>query len=103
MSKLPPGLVYLTIYNPTLRPIDPASLDDDDAGELAQILFYTARDRAVSRDKMLRQIGLAKALVNFSRHVLSLLLRSDGSVDLRDLVYLILAPFARMSIRRLVG
>ena len=40
--------------------------DDEDAEEQAQILFYTARERAVSRDRMLRQVGLAKALVNFS-------------------------------------
>ncbi|OBZ73855.1 Vacuolar fusion protein CCZ1 [Grifola frondosa] len=67
MSRVPPGLLYLTIYNTALRP-DPqvTSDDDEDAEEQAQILFYTARERAVSRDRMLRQVGLAKALVNFS-------------------------------------
>ncbi|KAI9511389.1 hypothetical protein F5148DRAFT_1146839 [Russula earlei] len=64
-SRLPPALLYLTIYNPTLKPSDPI-VDDDDAEEQAHILFYTSRERAVSRDKMLRQVGLAKALVNFS-------------------------------------
>ena len=68
MSKLPPALLYLTIYNPTLLPSGPVSHDDEDAAEQAHILFYTARERAVSRDKMLRQVGLAKALVNFSRY-----------------------------------
>lgn len=67
MSKLPPALLYLTIYNPTLLPTGPVDKDDEDAEEQAHILFYTARERAVSRDKMLRQVGLAKALVNFSR------------------------------------
>lgn len=66
MSRIPAGLLYLTIYNPTLRPTSLTSPDDEDAEEQAQILFYTARERAVSRDRMLRQVGLAKALVNFS-------------------------------------
>ncbi|KAH7890743.1 hypothetical protein F5I97DRAFT_1974491 [Phlebopus sp. FC_14] len=65
MSRLPPSLLYLTVYNPALRPSSPTN-DDEDAEEQAQILFYTSRDRAVSRDKMLRQVGLAKALVNFA-------------------------------------
>ena len=67
MSRIPPSLLYLTIYNPTLKPAtlhpDP---EDEDAEELAHILFYTAREHAVSRDRILRQVGLAKALVNFS-------------------------------------
>ncbi|TFK83138.1 hypothetical protein K466DRAFT_555542 [Polyporus arcularius HHB13444] len=65
MSRIPPSLLYLTIYNPTLQPelLDP---DNEDAEEQAHILFYTAREHAVSRDRMLRQVGLAKALVNFS-------------------------------------
>ncbi|TBU44016.1 hypothetical protein BD309DRAFT_893366 [Dichomitus squalens] len=65
MSRIPPSLLYLTIYNPTLKPaqLEP---DDEDAEEQAHILFYTAREHAVSRDRILRQVGLAKALVNFS-------------------------------------
>lgn len=66
MSRLPPALLYLTIYNPTLRPSAPPRDDDEDAEEQAQILFYTAREHAVSRDRILRQVGLAKALINFS-------------------------------------
>ncbi|OCH87382.1 hypothetical protein OBBRIDRAFT_796262 [Obba rivulosa] len=65
MSRVPAGLSYLTIYNPTLRLTQPS--DDEDAEEQAHILFYTARERAVSRDRMLRQVGLAKALVSFSQ------------------------------------
>ncbi|KAG8909203.1 hypothetical protein FRC00_010522 [Tulasnella sp. 408] len=66
----PASLNYLVIYNPTLQP-DPNApkqpdVDEDDEIEQAHILFYTARDRAVSRDAMLRQVGLAKALNNFS-------------------------------------
>ncbi len=64
MTRIPPSLLYLTIYNPTLRPSEPC--DDEDAEEQAHILFYTSKERAVSRDRMLRQVGLAKALVNFS-------------------------------------
>ncbi|KAJ8489172.1 hypothetical protein ONZ51_g3067 [Trametes cubensis] len=67
MSRIPPSLLYFTIYNPTLKPAtlhpDP---DDEDAEEIAHILFHTAREHAVSRDRILRQVGLAKALVNFS-------------------------------------
>ncbi|KAK7056380.1 hypothetical protein VNI00_002934 [Paramarasmius palmivorus] len=66
MARLPPNLSYLTIYNPTLTPTGPVPKDDEDAEEQAQILFYTSKERAVSRDTMLRQIGLAKALANFS-------------------------------------
>ena len=69
MSRIPPGLLYLTICNPTLSPDTPAPDDDEDAEEQAHILFYTAREQAVSRDKILRQVGLAKALVNFSEYV----------------------------------
>jgi hypothetical protein len=68
MSRLPPALLYLSIYNPTLKPSGPIADDDEDAEEQAHILFYTSRERAVSRDKMLRQVGLAKALVNFSEY-----------------------------------
>ena len=65
MSRTPPSLSYLTIYNPALRPNNPIT-DDEDAEEQAHILFYTSKERAVSRDRMLRQVGLAKALVSFS-------------------------------------
>lgn len=66
MNRIPPNLLYLTIYNPTLRPTGPVDDDNEDAEEQAHILFYTSKERAVSRDRMLRQIGLAKALVNFA-------------------------------------
>ncbi|PFH51823.1 hypothetical protein AMATHDRAFT_46799 [Amanita thiersii Skay4041] len=67
MSRLPPTLSYLTIYNPTLKPDYPTvDDDDDDADAQAHILFYTSKERAVSRDRILRQVGLAKALVNFA-------------------------------------
>jgi hypothetical protein len=71
MSALPPTLLYLTIYNPSLRPTQPIPEDDEDAEEQSQILFYTSRERAVSRDRILRQVGLAKALVNFSGYDVS--------------------------------
>ncbi|RXW21668.1 hypothetical protein EST38_g4185 [Candolleomyces aberdarensis] len=66
MSRIPCCLLYLAIYNPTLRPKHPIDDDDEDAEEQAHILFYTSKERAVSRDRMLRQIGLSKALVNFT-------------------------------------
>ncbi|KAF9530489.1 hypothetical protein CPB83DRAFT_851016 [Crepidotus variabilis] len=67
MNRIPPALSYLTVYNQTLRPGQPVDNNDEDAEEQAHILFYTSRERAVSRDRMLRQIGLAKALINFSQ------------------------------------
>lgn len=66
MSRIPPNLLYLTIYNPSILPTGPIPDDDEDAEEQAHILFYTSKERAVSRDRMLRQVGLAKALINFS-------------------------------------
>lgn len=66
MSRLPPSLLYLIIYNPTLKPSDVIQEDDEDAQEQAHILFYTANDHAVSKDRVLRQVGLAKALANFT-------------------------------------
>lgn len=69
MSRIPPTLAYMTIYNPTLKIPDSQSEDDEDAEEQAHIVFYTSKERAVSRDRMLRQVGLAKALVNFSESV----------------------------------
>ena len=71
MSRIPPALLYLTIFNPTLHPAATTGEDDEDAEEQAHVLFYTARERAVSRDKILRQVGLAKALINFTGFVLS--------------------------------
>ena len=66
MSRVPPSLLYLTIYNPNLKASGIATGDDEDAEEQAHVLFYTANDHAVSRDKVLRQVGLAKALANFT-------------------------------------
>ncbi|KAG6330415.1 hypothetical protein ID866_8674 [Astraeus odoratus] len=68
MNRIPPALLYLTIYNPTIRPSCAVPEDNEDAEEQAQILFYTSREQAVSRDQMLRQVGLAKALVNFAEN-----------------------------------
>lgn len=68
-DKQPAHLSYLVIFNPTLRPTFPT--DDDDEIEQASILLYTARSRAVSRDTMLRQVGLAKALINFTGYVMT--------------------------------
>ncbi|PWZ01131.1 hypothetical protein BCV70DRAFT_205722 [Testicularia cyperi] len=39
--------------------------DSDAAREAAQILFYTSRARAALKEKMLRQIGVAKGMVEF--------------------------------------
>ena len=71
MSRAPASLSYLVIYNPSLRAADAhgSSDDDEDAHERAQILFYTASERAVSRDRMLRQVGLAQALISFTEYV----------------------------------
>ena len=66
VSRVAATLSYLAIYNPSLRPAGNNAEVDEDAQEQAHILFYTSRERAVSRDQMLRQVGLGKALVNFS-------------------------------------
>ncbi|EJU03819.1 hypothetical protein DACRYDRAFT_105976 [Dacryopinax primogenitus] len=66
---LPAHLTHLAIYNPTLLPTEAqlqAAEDSDDAYELAHIVFYSSHEGTVSRDRMLRQVGLAKALVNFA-------------------------------------
>ena len=63
---IPPALLYLVIYNPSLKPPPEASKDDEDAEEHAHVLFYTANNHAVSKDRVLRQVGLAKALTNFA-------------------------------------
>ncbi|EIN05992.1 hypothetical protein PUNSTDRAFT_145383 [Punctularia strigosozonata HHB-11173 SS5] len=63
LDNSPACLSYLTIYNPSLKSLEPG---DEDAQEQAHIVFYTSRDGAVSRDKLLRQVGLAKALVSFA-------------------------------------
>lgn len=91
MSRIPPALAYLVIYNPTLQP-DPEELtgdrDEDDVTEQAHVLFYTARERAVSRDRILRQVGLAKALANFAEYV--------SLYDMVRLLRLHLLTFIRM-------
>ncbi|KZS94513.1 hypothetical protein SISNIDRAFT_453442 [Sistotremastrum niveocremeum HHB9708] len=63
--RQPANLSYLIIYNATLQPEDTIDPDDEDADERAHILFYTCKEREVDHDRMLRQVGLAEALVNF--------------------------------------
>jgi hypothetical protein len=70
MSRTPPSLEYLVIYNRTLQAPPNVPNDDDDAQEEAHILFYTCKPGGVKRDKMLRQVGLAKALISFSELVI---------------------------------
>ncbi|WWD17044.1 hypothetical protein CI109_101481 [Kwoniella shandongensis] len=73
-----PSLSHFVIFNPTLRlPKSEVSKvgdgverdrdEEDDLREAAQIVFYTSREAGgVSRDKMLRQVGLAKGLMGFA-------------------------------------
>jgi len=68
MERLPSTLLYLVIFNPTLNPDLPTDNEDEDAQEQAHILFYTSKYHATSRDIMLRQVGLARALIEFSRY-----------------------------------
>ncbi|WVQ79599.1 hypothetical protein IAT38_001699 [Cryptococcus sp. DSM 104549] len=74
-TTLPASLSHFVIFNPSLRPppvvVDPEAERDkdeeDDVREAAQILFYTSREAGgVSRDRMLRQVGLAKGLMGFA-------------------------------------
>lgn len=69
-TRTPPSLDFLVIYNKNLTAL-PETIpdDDDDAQEEAHILFYTSRQGAVTRDRTLRQVGLAKALASFSEQV----------------------------------
>jgi hypothetical protein len=68
-------LSHFVIFNPTLQvPAFTTESDDkdleDDLREAAQILFYTSREAGgVSRDRMLRQVGLAKGLMSFTEYV----------------------------------
>ncbi len=69
-TRTPPSLDFLVIYNKSLTaPPETIPDDDDDAQEEAHILFYTCRQRVVTRDRTLRQVGLAKALASFSEQV----------------------------------
>lgn len=86
-----PSLAHFVIFNPTLSRKPPKDNKDaahsapvaereprpapeerdrdleDDLREAAQIVFYTAREAGgVSRDRMLRQVGLAKGLMGFA-------------------------------------
>ncbi|WWC69922.1 uncharacterized protein I206_103866 [Kwoniella pini CBS 10737] len=67
---IPASLSHFVIFNPTIKPDIPRTDnkdEDDDIKEAAQILFYTSREAGgVSRDKMLRQVGLAKGLMGFA-------------------------------------
>ncbi|KAL1922300.1 uncharacterized protein VTP21DRAFT_9839 [Calcarisporiella thermophila] len=57
-DRTPPSLSYFCIYNPTLGTSEETSKD--------QLLYYAAR-KAVPLDAKLKQVGLAQALVNFTR------------------------------------
>ncbi|KAJ9474725.1 hypothetical protein PHBOTO_004607 [Pseudozyma hubeiensis] len=83
----PASLSYFTIFCPALKPPKRKSgeapnegssqsaataqeeAEDEDARETAreaaQILFYTSRARAALKDRMLRQIGVAKGMIEF--------------------------------------
>lgn len=78
----PASLSYFTIFCPALKPPkhkpaataataqqDGTEEEDEDARETAreaaQILFYTSRARAALKDRMLRQIGVAKGMIEF--------------------------------------
>ncbi|KAK8864661.1 hypothetical protein IAR55_001911 [Kwoniella newhampshirensis] len=72
----PPSVSHFVIFNPTLSLATATSRTDteerdkdeeDDLKEAAQIVFYTSREAGgVSRDRMLRQVGLAKGLMGFA-------------------------------------
>jgi hypothetical protein len=68
MTRQPATLSCLAIVNPTLRAAEPDKTGEDgeDADQRAQILFYTSKEHTVSQGKMLRQVGLAQALIAFS-------------------------------------
>jgi len=76
---IPASLSHFVIINPTIKPQEPGTEAKerneesgdkdlrDDLREAAQILFYTSKEAGgVSRDRMLRQVGLAKGLMGFT-------------------------------------
>lgn len=76
----PPALNHLVIFNPTRKSqlSDEPKQDgiernrdlEDDLAQAAQILFYTSHAQSdVSRDVMLRQVGLVKGLMSFTEYV----------------------------------
>ena len=84
----PASLSYFTIFCPALKPpkqrdaatdsqqdaqAESQDAQDEDARETAreaaQILFYTSRARAALKDRMLRQIGVAKGMIEFCNMV----------------------------------
>lgn len=76
----PSALNHLVIFNPSLKPIPKETTEnvqeernhdlEDDLAQAAQILFYTSHaKRDVSRDVMLRQVGLVKGLMSFTEYV----------------------------------
>lgn len=71
----PASLSHFVIFNPSLEPDVEANKlkgdEKDDAREAAQIIYYTSNEGgSVSRDKMLRQVGLAKGLMGFAACVI---------------------------------
>lgn len=74
-AQISPNIAYFLIYNPTISLSTNTEKDEDeDAREEAHILFYTSQDQVTSKDRILRQVGLAKAIVSFSEHVLVILI-----------------------------
>ncbi|PWN52767.1 hypothetical protein IE53DRAFT_384781 [Violaceomyces palustris] len=68
-SYRPASLNYLTIFSPSLRPTNAGS--EDSSADSQMILFYTCRERAVSLERMLRQVGIARGTIEFARMVTS--------------------------------
>lgn len=66
----PPSPTSTVPDDGTRTHVDPGEIDrdlEDDLREAAQILFYTSRTGGgVSRDTMLRQVGLARGLMGFA-------------------------------------
>lgn len=77
LTHIPPALNHFVIFNPKIKPPAPETTKEseternrdleDDIAQAAQILFYTSHaERDVSRDVMLRQVGLVKGLMSFT-------------------------------------
>lgn len=59
LGKNSPILSYFCVYNPSLGPHEENTKD--------QILYYTAK-KVIPADVKMKQVGLAQALVNFTRY-----------------------------------
>jgi hypothetical protein len=70
LGKTSATLFYFCVYNPSLGPTEETAKD--------QILYYTAK-KVVPADIKMKQVGLAQALVNFTRFGLLFIIKEKNA------------------------